>query len=102
MHKGFSLNRLMRSDEALVLFDRACSLSPDNPLPWSMKAMIRYGQGDNEQGLKDVDEAIGRDERDPSSWELRAIILRRLGRTAAADEAAAMAKRFDPRRRAER
>ncbi len=102
MHKGFSLNRLMRSDEALEVFNRACSLSPDSPLPWSMKAMIRYEQGDNEQGLKDIDEAIGRSERDRSSWEIRAKILRKLGRTAAADEAGAMAKRYDPRWRAGR
>ena len=84
----------MRSDEALAVFNRACSLSPDSPLPWSMKAMIRYEQGDNEQGLKDIDEAIGRSERDHSSWEIRAKILRKLGRTAAADEADAMAKRY--------
>jgi hypothetical protein len=63
-----------------------------------MKAMIRYEQGENGQGLRDIDQAIKRSERDHTSWEIRAKFLRNPGRTGAAEEAEAMAKRYDIRR----
>jgi tetratricopeptide (TPR) repeat protein len=94
MHKALALMRLMRYDEALVVIDRICEAHPDSAAPWSMKASIRAGQGNYAEGLNDIDQAIRRSERDPRHWETRAQILRKLGRTAAAEEAEEAAKRY--------
>jgi tetratricopeptide (TPR) repeat protein len=94
MHKGLALMRLMRYDEALAVFDRTCSQHPDNAVPWSLKAAIRVNQGNYAQGLSDIDQAIRCSEQDYTCWETRAKILRKLGRTAAAEESEAAAKRY--------
>jgi len=94
MHKALALMRLMRYDEALVVIDRICEAHPDSAAPWSMKASIRVNQGNYAEGLNDIDQAIKRSERDPRHWETRAQILRKLGRTAAAEESEEAVKRY--------
>jgi tetratricopeptide (TPR) repeat protein len=96
-YKGLVLWRLMRYDDALAIMNQLCTLDPHVAGYWSMKAYIRNQQGDNEQGLKDIDEAIKYEEQDPQSWALRAAFLRNLGRIKEAEEAEATAKKCGAR-----
>ncbi len=49
------------------------------------------------QALADIDQDIRRGERIFPYWQLRAAVLRKLGRDKAADEAKEMTRRYDPR-----
>ena len=96
-YKGLVLWRLTRHDEALAVLDQLCEQDPESPLHWFAKAVIRSEQGDNEQGLKDIDLAIRCSEQHHPSWELRAAFLRSLDRHAEAEEAEDKAKRYRAR-----
>jgi tetratricopeptide (TPR) repeat protein len=98
MGKGEALIQLMRYDEALEVFNKVCLVYPGNSQSYYKKAVIRVQQGNYTQALSEVDQAIKRAERAFPLWEMRAAILRKLGRTAAAEESEAMAQRYDPRR----
>jgi tetratricopeptide (TPR) repeat protein len=94
LHRGLAFQKLGRNDEALEAYDQARRRDIYNPLPWTRKAAIHLDQGKFEEGLKDIDESIRRFDRDPASWMIRAEILRKLGREAAATESEEMANRF--------
>lgn len=70
-----------RNDEAFLVFDRVQTLLPTSALPAINKALIYRKQGNLEQAIQQLDEAITRNENAPTAYMLRGIVKIQRGNT---------------------
>jgi Flp pilus assembly protein TadD len=81
---------------------RVLALAPDRFEGWMLRAMLWRMDGDNEQALSSLEEALGRTNTDPSPYVMAAMVLDDLGRTDDAVLALEEALKREPENRAAR
>jgi tetratricopeptide (TPR) repeat protein len=79
-------------DEAIMAFDRAISIDPNNADAWNGKAWVLNSQGKYNEAIKACDMAIKLDPKFALAWNNKGWALEALGRTSEAKVAFAKAK----------
>lgn len=73
---------------------RVMALAPEKPDGFELQAMSLRLQGKNDEALAAVDQAIARNNTNPTAYMLRALVLKDLGRTSESAAALATAEQF--------
>ncbi|PKL59441.1 MAG: hypothetical protein CVV33_07805, partial [Methanomicrobiales archaeon HGW-Methanomicrobiales-4] len=68
----------------------------DYPEYWLEQGVVQYSLKNYDRALSLIDNALKQDSTLSSAWMWRGKVLRKLGKTAEADESDAKAKEFDP------
>ncbi|MBW4438018.1 MAG: tetratricopeptide repeat protein [Pleurocapsa minor GSE-CHR-MK-17-07R] len=96
MDKAYSLTELGHCDEALVAYDRALELDPENAWMWARKARTLRLLRRYDDALACCEQALAYNPRFAFAWKGRGIVLERMGRRDDALESFRSASLFDP------
>lgn len=77
---GLELANLSRYPEALVCFDQALTLQPNEPNTWTFRAVMLIYLERYQDALDSCDRALRLCSTDAEAWLFRGVALQRLGR----------------------
>lgn len=94
---GLMLNATGRSAEAAILFEKAATLAPEDPIPPYYAALAWAEAGNSAKIESNLREAVRRDPAQSRAWYNLGLLLQQDGRTDEALAALATAERAGPR-----
>lgn len=83
-NQGEMLANLGRYEEALVCFDKAVEVQPDDYAAWVFRGVVIIHLNRPEDALKSCNKALEIQNSDVQAWIFRGVALHRLGRYAEA------------------
>lgn len=78
-HDGIVLNKLGKHEEALVKFDQAIKLNPQDNVAWHRKGIELNALGKYSEAMECFEKAIHINPRDKFAWNHRALSLCKMG-----------------------
>ena len=96
IQKGFALDRMGRSKEALACYDRALEIDPENPGVRCLKGFAFNNLAEFEKSIECYDEVLKVNPDDVFSWYQKGSALESLGRYGEAMECYDKALEIDP------
>jgi len=96
LQKGFSLDRLGKSEEALTCYNRALEVDPDNLGIWCLKGFAFNNLGKFEKAVECYDEVLKVNHKDIFAWYQKGISFESMGKFEDAVECYDKALEIDP------
>ena len=96
LQKGFSLDRMGKSEEALACYNRALEIDPDNAGIWCLKGFAFNNMNKFEKAIECYDEVLKVNHRDIFAWYQKGISFESMGKFEDAVECYDKALEIDP------
>ncbi|ABN57749.1 MULTISPECIES: tetratricopeptide repeat protein [Methanoculleus] len=78
-HRGQGLCTTSCFNEAVVCYDKALELSPDDPVLWRRRGFALIRAGRYEEAVASFDRALALDPEDATAWQRKGYVLAHLG-----------------------
>ena len=75
LKKGLAYARRTKYKEALVYYNKALSLDPNNPEAWYLRASLLIDTGKSKEALGDCEKAIALDQNYAPAWSKKGLAL---------------------------
>ncbi|WP_067072063.1 tetratricopeptide repeat protein [Methanoculleus horonobensis] len=95
-HRGQVLCTTRCFNDAVVCYDKALELSPDDPLLWKRKGFALIKAGRYDEAVACFDKALAADPDDATAWQRKSYALAHLGKHEDAVACCDRALRLDP------
>ena len=97
LNKGTSLHALSRPEEAIVCYDKALEIDPQDAKGWNGKGISLYALGRIEEAIDCCHKALAVNSRSALTWNNKGILLDAAGRPEEAESCFDKALEIDPR-----